>query len=61
MESSRVFTAWERSERLLEGASQVGLGQEPNSPISTLLRVLTPMQSAVQGENLDQLLSWQSS
>lgn len=45
----------------METVSQVGLGQEPNSPISTLLRVLTPMQSAVQGENLDQLLSWQSS
>lgn len=44
-----------------EVAFQVGLGNGSHSPISTLLRVLTPMQSAVQGENLDQLLSWQSS
>lgn len=30
-------------------------------PTSIRLRTLTPTQSAVQGENLDQLLSWQSS
>lgn len=45
----------------METVSQVGLAREPHAPISTLLRVRTPMQSAVQGENLDQLLSWQSS
>jgi len=32
-----------------------------HSPTRVLLRVRTPTQSALQGENLDQLVSWQSS
>lgn len=42
-------------------SAPASLAQVSHSPISTLLRVRTPMQSAVQGENLDQVLSWQSS